>query len=315
MHKRKIDVPEMHIQNQRGGVVKRIGRYLNHLRNGSGVVESTVAAHKRWLTRWLSFTDERELEVWEATEDDVLDFIGILKEREYGPDWINHGLAVLRGFYQWGIRQGLAAKNPCADVKSLKIIRKVPRVPSVSEIEKIIDAADVTGPTGIRNRALMEILYSTGCRVSEIIDMDLRDLDVHKGQVVVTGKGGKERVVAVNGNARAALLRYLKAARGLLGEENSPPLFYGIHGTRLSRAIVQDIIRVAARRGGVYMRVTPHTMRHAFATHLLDAGMDIRYVQELLGHALLSTTQIYTQVSKGKLMSEYAKYHPRASAT
>ena len=298
---------------RRSAGTQRINRYLNHLRNGLGLVESTVAAHQRWLIRWLCFLADRDVEVWAATEDDVLDFVGILKQQKYGADWLNHGLAALRGYYQWGINHGLIGANPCAGVKSQKIMRKVPRVPSVKDIEKIIKAADTDGPSGIRNQAMLEVLYATGCRVSEMTGMDLRDVDVRKGQVVVRGKGDKERVALLNWCAKDALLRYLKCARGLLGDEQGQPLFYGIHGTRLSRRIVQDIITVAARRAGVYMRVTPHTFRHAFATHLLDAGMDIRYVQELLGHALLSTTQIYTHVAKKKLGEIYVQFHPRAT--
>lgn len=298
---------------RRSSATQRIGRYLNHLRNGLGLVESTVAAHQRWLARWLSFLDERDVDAWQATEDDVLDFVGLLKQRQYGADWLNHGLAVLRGFYQWGIRQGLIGLQPCAGVKSQKIRRKVPRVPNVKEIGKIIKAADTGGPSGIRNQTMLEVLYATGCRVSELTGMDVGDANPQKNQVIVRGKGDKERVVMLNACAKSALIRYLKAGRSLLGDDKGQPLFYGIHGDRLSRRIVQDIIMVAARRAGVYMRVTPHTFRHAFATHLLDAGMDIRHVQELLGHALLSTTQIYTHVSKQKLGEVYRQFHPRAT--
>lgn len=287
-------------------------RYFTHLRNQRQVSESTVDQHQRWLLRWLAFLDELGRSHWEADTDDATDWVCQLKQAGYEPGTINAALSVARKFYEWGMMKGQCDSNPFALVKGLREVQKVPRVLTLEEVGRIVRAADCHTVAGKRNRAVLETLYSTGCRVSELCNLDMVDVDLEQGTCIVKGKGSKERVCYICPSAGEALRVYIRAARHYLMGHDQKPLFYGRFGERLNRTVVVEVIAAARKRARIEKHVTPHTFRHTFATHLLEQGADTRYVQELLGHADLSTTQIYTHVSKKRLAEVYAQYHPRA---
>ena len=221
----------------------------------------------------------------------------------------------VRGWHKFLLREGLTAVDPAAEVRPPPAPKRLPKAITVSEVEALLAAAgaDET-PRAVRDRALLELLYGSGARISEVVGLDVDELDVDSGMVRLLGKGSKERVVPVGSYAREALSAYLVRARPVLAlaGPGSPALFLNARGGRLSRQSAWAVLRSAARRAGVTAEVSPHTLRHSFATHLLEGGADVRVVQELLGHASVTTTQVYTLVTVDRLREVYATAHPRA---
>jgi integrase/recombinase XerC len=220
---------------------------------------------------------------------------------------IGRKLAAIRSFYRFLVRRGGLAKNPATDVGSPKVPKKLPSFLPPDELVLLLDAKPIGAGGEERDRAILETFYATGIRCAELRTLDLADIDRSSGTIRVLGKGGKERVVPIGDQALAAIDAYL-AIRGA----RKGPLFLNRKGDRLTVRSIHRIVRARARRAGISRRVSPHTLRHTFATHLLDAGADLRFIQELLGHARLSTTQKYTHVSSDHLMKVYDQAHPRA---
>jgi len=221
----------------------------------------------------------------------------------------------VRGFHKFAVRDGLATTDPAASVKPPTPAKRLPKALPLSDVEAILEAAGAAGTTlALRDRALLEVLYGTGARISEAVGLDVDDLDLTDGTVRLRGKGDKERIVPVGSYARAAVDAYLVRGRpGLVAAgAGTPALFLNARGGRLSRQSAWTVLVKAADRAGVTKDVSPHTLRHSFATHLLDGGADVRVVQELLGHASVTTTQVYTLVTVDNLREVFATAHPRA---
>ncbi len=224
-------------------------------------------------------------------------------------------LVAVRGFHRFAVREGVAGSDPAQGVKPPSPAKRLPKALPLSDIEAILEAAGGPGTTlALRDRALLELLYGTGARVSEAVGVDVDDLNLDRGLVKLRGKGGNERLVPVGSYARDACGRYLLLARPELvaAGKGGHAVFLNARGGRLSRQSAWTVIAVAAQRAGITAGVSPHTLRHSFATHLLDGGADVRVVQELLGHASVTTTQIYTLVTVDTLREVYATAHPRA---
>jgi integrase/recombinase XerD len=224
-------------------------------------------------------------------------------------------VAAVHGWHRFAAVEGWSSLDPSREVRPPARPRRLPKALPVEDVVRLLDAAGLgEGPVPLRDRALLEVLYSTGARISEVVGLDVDDLDRAEGQVLLRGKGSKERVVPVGSYALAAVDAYLVRARPALAAHGSgtPALFLNSLGRRLSRQSGWAVLRLAAERAGVRADVSPHTLRHSFATHLLAGGADVRVVQELLGHASVTTTQIYTQVSPETLREVYAAAHPRA---
>jgi integrase/recombinase XerD len=221
----------------------------------------------------------------------------------------------VRGFHRFLALEGATETDPAQAVAPPRIPKRLPKAISVSDVESLLSAASLgDGPAALRDRALLEVLYGAGARISEAVGLDLDDMDLDQGSVRLFGKGGKERVVPLGSYARAAVTAYLVRVRpslALLGK-GTPGLFLNLRGGRLSRQGAWAVIRVAAERAALAATISPHTLRHSFATHMLDGGADVRVVQELLGHASVTTTQIYTMVTVAHLREVYAEAHPRA---
>jgi integrase/recombinase XerD len=221
----------------------------------------------------------------------------------------------VRGFHRFLALEGATETDPAQAVAPPRIPKHLPKAISVSDVESLLSAASLgDGPAALRDRALLEVLYGAGARISEAVGLDLDDMDLDQGSVRLFGKGGKERVVPLGSYARAAVTAYLVRVRpslALLGK-GTPGLFLNLRGGRLSRQGAWAVIRVAAERAALASTISPHTLRHSFATHMLDGGADVRVVQELLGHASVTTTQIYTMVTVAHLREVYAEAHPRA---
>jgi integrase/recombinase XerD len=224
-------------------------------------------------------------------------------------------VVAVRGFHKFAVADGLAVSDPAAAVKPPTPAKRLPKALPLSDVEAILEASGAAGTTlALRDRALLELLYGTGARISEAVGLDVDDLDAVDGTVLLRGKGSKERLVPVGSYARDAVDRYLVRARPALVSTGTgtPALFLNARGGRLSRQSAWAVLVKAAERAGVTRDVSPHTLRHSFATHLLEGGADVRVVQELLGHASVTTTQIYTLVTVDSLREVYAAAHPRA---
>ena len=224
-------------------------------------------------------------------------------------------VVAVRGFHRFALREGLTDLDPSAEVKPPRGPQRLPKAIPVADVEALLAAAGATeGVRGVRDRALLELLYASGARISEATGLDVDDVDLEQGAVLLRGKGSKERLVPLGSYAREALTGYLVRARPALaaGGGGTPALFLNVRGGRLSRQSAWAVLRSAATRAGLRADISPHTLRHSFATHLLDGGADVRVVQELLGHASVTTTQVYTLVTVERLREVYAASHPRA---
>lgn len=280
-----------------------------------------MAAYRRDLNRYAEWCDHRGLaDIEDITENDVSDFAGSLRQPMGERPALSASSAArvvvsVRTFHAFAEAEGLTRVNPAADVHPPAVPMRLPKALSYAEVERLIDSSgnDET-PVGLRDRALVELLYGTGMRVSEATGLDVDDLDLEHGTVVVLGKGGKQRMLPVGACAVRALEAYLVRGRTALALEGrgTPRVFLNSRGAPLSRQSAYGILSTAADRAGLSAKVSPHSLRHSYATHLLQNGADVRVVQELLGHASVTTTQVYTLVTVDALREVYAGSHPRA---
>ena len=299
-----------------------IDAYLRHLAIERGVAKNTLAAYRRDLDRYFEFLQQKKIDSPdEISELQVAEFAQSLREQAgLASSSIARVLAAVRGLHRFWLLENLSAKDPAAAVKPPKSARRLPKAITIGEVERLLLASGPdpeseieTDPIRIRDRAVLELLYATGARVSEVTNLELDDL-VDPTLIRLFGKGSKERIVPVGGFAHRAVDAYLVRTRpGLASQgKGTSALFLNQRGGRLSRQSVWQIISDAADAAGLAAEVSPHTLRHSFATHLLEGGADVRVVQELLGHSSVATTQIYTLVTVDKLREIYATAHPRA---
>jgi integrase/recombinase XerD len=285
-----------------------ISEYLGSLAAERGLSPATVAAYRRDLAGYARFLDGAE-----PTPERVSEFVASLSERGLAAATIARAVAAVRGLHRFLVREELSDADPTLLLESPRRGRPLPKALTVEEMERLLGAPDPTTRGGRRDRALLEFLYATGARVAEAVALDQEDLDVEEGTALLTGKGGKQRFVPVGRHARAALRAYLPDRLALRRSGPDPgAVFLNLRGGRLSRGGVWEILKRQARRAGLPTdRVSPHVLRHSAATHMVEGGADLRTVQELLGHASISTTQVYTRVSPRHLLEVYAASHPR----
>lgn len=298
-----------------------IATYLDHLRIERGLSTNSVESYRRDLIKFESMLAESNLVFSDIKEAEISKFVGQLSVNGLATSSINRFLSSLKGFYKYCAMEYQVA-NPMADVAQFKIARKLPKALSVAEISSLIDSAsNPADPVSLRDKAILEILYGTGARVAELVGIDISDIskDAFDGEEItilkLRGKGSKERLVPLGKFALAALDDYLVRLRPALlakNSQNNRALFLNSRGTRLSRQSAWSTVLKAAEATGLQGRVSPHVFRHSYATHLLDGGADIRVVQELLGHASVTTTQIYTLVTIDKVRESYSLAHPRS---
>ena len=295
--------------------------FLDHLRVERGLAENSISAYSRDLRRFGSFLGLSASPLEDVTPQKIREFQNWLRQEKLSQSTINRILSALRTFFRY-LTSEKGFPDPLIDVEKSRQVRRLPKALTVSEIVSMIEAAYREGePVTIRDRALLELLYGTGARVSEVVDLDLSDIQrvTNDGMEVQTiklrGKGGKDRIVPLGSYANAALSDYLTRVRPNLTRNSlktTSALFLNQRGTRLSRQSAWQFVLNAAKAAGVSGKVSPHVFRHSYATHLLDGGADIRVVQELLGHASVTTTQIYTLVTIDKVRESYSLAHPRA---
>ncbi len=295
-------------------IAATISSFLTHVRVEKGLSSNTVSAYRRDLVKFDEFARKRKLSLETVSRDDLVDFLAGLYRQKLESKTVARHLVTLRNFFRFAQIQELIPEDPCVTLESPKIRRNLPGYLRLEDVERLLIQPDVKTPIGLRDRAMLETLYSTGLRVSELIGLRTMDLDARVGCVRCVGKGDKERIVPVGKKALAVVEKYLRDARPrLLGKvQGNPSLFVNRRGARLSRVGVWKILSAYGRLAGLHVALTPHMLRHSFATHLLERGADLRSVQLMLGHADISTTQIYTHVVEERLKQIYKAHHPRA---
>jgi len=291
----------------------RLESFVDYLSFERGLSDRTLSAYQRELKKLLVFLEEKGRHgPSDITPQDLRDFVFHLKDSGLAPTSIRRALSSLRGYFAFLLEEGVLEADPSELLESPRAWRKLPDVLSVEEILKILDAPNPDHPMYWRDRSILEVLYATGMRVSELVDLRISNLDLKEGVCTVFGKGSKERLVPLGGPAQRALDRYLREVRTRLDSgKGEGRVFLNHRGRPLTRAAIWDFVKKYAVRGGVQRNVSPHTFRHSFATHLLEGGADLAAVQELLGHADISTTQIYTHVDREYLREVHRTFHPR----
>ncbi|MET8874890.1 site-specific tyrosine recombinase XerD [Nocardia sp. NPDC004604] len=316
-------------------LARELEAYLDHLAVERGAARNTLGAYRRDLDRYRDFLTGRGITALEQVgESDVAEFTMVLRaggaaHPPLAASSVARALIAVRGLHRFAAAEGMTSTDVARTVKPPAPGRRLPKALPYDQVLRLLEAAgggpigDAEangagtdgGPRGLRDRALLELLYSTGARISEMVGLDVDDLDTEERAVVLHGKGGKQRMVPIGRPALAAVEAYLVRGRPVLaanGRGTAGALFLNARGGRLSRQSAWQVLQTAAERAGIGATVSPHTLRHSFATHLLDGGADVRVVQELLGHASVTTTQIYTLVTVNTLREVWATAHPRA---
>jgi integrase/recombinase XerD len=290
--------------------------FIHFLIVEKGLAKNTIVSYERDLKSYIHYinTVENIHLLNNVQRVHIVHFLGFLKEQGKSAKTLARHIASLRAFHQFLLRDKVTDHDPSVHIETPKMERSLPKVLNLQEVETLLDSPKQNDHYGIRDKAMLEILYATGIRVSELIGLDLGDVHLTMGFVRCIGKGNKERIIPIGKTAANALKHYLEQGRPFFvnKKQREEALFLNHHGMRLTRQGFWKILKKLAAEAGIQKELTPHTLRHSFATHLLENGADLRAVQEMLGHADISTTQIYTHVTKTRLKDVYSKFHPRA---
>ena len=288
--------------------------YFNYLSVEKGLSANTLESYRRDIKKFLNYmSKKKKLSAAQVDRLELNAFLASLYNSKLSTATISRCLASLRSFFNYLLQEGLIKNNPAYELEAPRIEKKLPRVLSSSEIDRLLEQPQAAHNNGLRDKAMLELLYASGIRVSELVSLNITDFDPTVGYLRCRGKGMKERIVPIGSLAVKNVSEYLRRTRvSLLRNREEPALFLNHHGNRLTRQGFWKILKKYSRQAGIQGEVTPHTLRHSFATHLLENGADLRSVQEMLGHSDIATTQIYTQVTRKKIKEIYDKAHPRA---
>lgn len=293
-----------------------LAEYIIYLKIERGLSANTVTSYKRDIEKYLTFLTEKKItQLDEVSRFEILDFLQTLHQSGAADNSIIRMVSSLRKFHQYLKRELIVSDDPMQLIDTPKKASTLPKAISPQAVEQLLEAPDTTTPLGVRDRTILELMYATGLRISELVNLKLSDMHLTMGFIQTMGKGEKERIIPIGEIASQWLDHYLDGARVYLQDqsaETSEYVFLNSRGKSLSRQGVWKKVKQLALEAGIDQNVTPHTLRHSFATHLLENGADLRMVQELLGHADISTTQIYTHITKTRLKQVYSDYHPRA---
>ncbi len=286
--------------------------YVEVLRVERGLSPNTVESYARDVSGFANYLEKCSRSLEKAEGSDIIDFIRSERERGVGSRTVARRLSALKTFYKLLVREELVKANPLERLDSPKLWRSLPKTLSLDEITALMELEPMPTPQGLRDKAVLELLYSTGLRVSELCSLTLANVEMNMGFIRTMGKGSKERVIPLGSRAREALERYFKHGRvALVKSRREPFVFLNRFGKRISRQSIWGIVKSACRRAGISEDTSPHTLRHSFASHLLEGGADLRSLQMMLGHADLSTTQIYTHITRKRLRELVRTHHPR----
>ncbi len=291
-----------------------LSEYLNYLSVERGLAQNTLESYGRDLRQFLKYLSEKKnLNISDATQATVIGYLLQMQARGKATATLSRSLAAIKSYFHFLAREERIPRDPTMNLDAPKQEKRLPRILSVQDVERLLEQPDLKSPVGIRDRAMLELLYATGLRVSELVSLKTIDINTETGYIKCFGKGSKERIVPLGTTAVKYVKLYQDHARKFLAaslHENT--LFLNHHGKGLTRQGFWKIIKKYAESIQLGMEITPHTIRHSFATHLLENGADLRSVQEMLGHADISTTQIYTHLTKDKIKEVYEHSHPRA---
>ena len=294
----------------------QIKDFIHYLVVEKGLAQNTIVSYERDLKKYYQylFKVEQISSFNKVNRVHIVHFLGYLKEQGKSSKTNARHIASIRSFHQFLLREKVTESDPSIHIETPQLERTLPKVLTPQEVEVLLDTPKLNSPFGVRDKAMLELLYATGIRVSELIGLNLEAVHLTMGFIRCIGKGNKERIVPLGRHATEAITKYLEEGRGQLVNKKTRTdvLFLNHHGNRLSRQGFWKIIKKLAKEANIAKDLTPHTLRHSFATHLLENGADLRAVQEMLGHADISTTQIYTHVTKARLKDVYNMYHPRA---
>ena len=286
-------------------------QFINYLRIERGLADNTVQAYSRDLARFFLFLEEQKLSPLEISRDRITEHVGILA-RQLSSKSVVRNISAIKTFFRFLVSEGMIESSPARLVETPRLSRRLPGVLSQAEVERLLCQPDSSKPAGQRDRAMLEVLYATGLRVSELVGLKTSNINLEAGYVRTLGKGSKERIVPIGEKAMEAVKEYLSGGRRKMANGTSSPyLFLNFRGRGLTRQGFWKIIKKHGRDALIQKKITPHSIRHSFASHLLEAGADLRSVQVMLGHADISTTQIYTHVTGERLKELHEKCHPR----
>lgn len=292
------------------------GEYLVHLKIERDLAENSIISYQRDIEKYIQYLETEKITDWNVIDRyDIVLFLQKLKENSISNNSIIRMTSSLRQFHQYLRQERITEQDPMQYVETPKKAEVLPKVLSINEVDKLLDTPDTDKPIGLRDRALLEVMYATGLRISELVQLEMSELHLSMGFIQTIGKGNKERILPVGGEAINWLNEYLLDSRPIFVKravEESPYVFLNARGGGLSRQGVWKNLKKTVQIAGIKQNVSPHMLRHSFATHLLENGADLRIVQELLGHSDISTTQIYTHITKTRMKDIYAQYHPRA---
>lgn len=291
-----------------------VDEYLRFIQIEKGLSENTIAAYRRDLNHYLNYLAAQKISNLDFIDRQIVQqWFGVLHDEGRSTKSIARFTSTIRSFHQFALREKYAAKDPTVLIETPKYERKLPDVLSIDEIDLLLTTPETSKNNGYRDRTMLELLYATGIRVSELINIEVEDVNLLMGFVKVFGKGNKERIIPLGETVIELLKTYIENVRPqLLKKQVTHTLFLNMQGKPLTRQGIWKIIKQTGAKAGIQKRLTPHTLRHSFATHLLENGADLRAVQEMLGHSDISTTQLYTHVSKTQIRNMYQQYHPRA---
>ncbi|MCM8784065.1 MAG: site-specific tyrosine recombinase XerD [Candidatus Omnitrophica bacterium] len=290
-----------------------IEQFLNYLNVERSLADNTIASYRRDLKIFKKYLSDGGIISWDkVSRRDIDNFLFKRREKGINPSSIARELVALKMFFRFLAQEGIIRDDPTAVLETPRLWKRLPESLSVAEVEKVLNSVRTNTPIGFRDKTCLELLYATGMRVSEVADLRISDINLEGGFVRCKGKGEKERIVPVGKTAIRYLRNYLLEIRPKMIKKNSEPFLFLSHlGKKISRQSIWKMIKKYVLRAGIKKKVGPHTLRHSFATHLLERGADLRVVQEMLGHANISTTQIYTHVNKERLKSIHKMFHPR----
>lgn len=290
-------------------------KYRAYLQNERYYSPHTINNYTKDILEYLKYLEQDNITLTNTGLNLARNYAYTLANKNLKPTSINRKLSSIRNFYRFLITQEVVKSNPFDAIETIKIEKKLPNYLYLDDLETLFNSIDQSTPLGVRNYCLLELLYGTGIRVSELCNIKLHDIDFYNNNILITGKGNKQRYVPIHQSLREILITYLNFARNELlkdSDEIVDNLFVNHRGGALTSRGVRDILKNLVNESGLNVKISPHVLRHSFATHMLDYGADLRSVQKLLGHENLSTTQIYTHVSKEKLKESYLQHHPRA---
>lgn len=292
----------------------QIADYLHYSQVERGLSRNTIISYRQDLKEFVAFLTQKNIsDLHDVDRFVILDFLQSKNQQHQARNSVIHAVSTLRRFFRYLMQEKQLTENPMAQVDAPKHAQTLPQVLTVDEVDRLLAAPDVSTKYGCRDRAILETMYATGLRVSELVHLKMDDLHLEMGLIQTVGKGNKERIIPIGDVAIEWLNRYISESRPqLLKNRQAAEVFLNAHGSGLSRQSIWKKLKQYVALAGIKKDVTPHTLRHSFATHILENGADLRILQELLGHADISTTQIYTHISKKRMTDVYRKYHPRA---